>query len=128
MYYLTPYVNNTVAGNSLVNSINANMTQIVTGSYNKVGNIGMYISALSITSLYYDKNGGGGATFTLPYVYAQSDFQNATSWSASSTADQSANSQTVKAKRLNEGLLTLYPYKIGESLNISGTHQQVYAL
>lgn len=129
LYYLTPYVNNTVAGNSLVNSINANMVQIADGSYyNKVGNIGMYVSALSITSLYYDKNGGGGATFTLPYVYAQSDFQNATSWSASSTADQSANSQTVKAKRLNEGLLTLYPYKIGESLNISGTHQQVYAL
>ena len=127
LYYLTPYVNNSIAGKSLVNSINANMTQIAS-SYNKVGNIGMYVSALSMTSLYYDKNGGGGATYTLPYVYAQSDFQSATAWSASSTADQSANSQTVKAKQLNEGLITLYPYKIGDSLNISGTHQQVYAL
>ena len=127
LYYLTPYVNNSIAGKSLVNSINANMTQIAS-SYNKVGNIGMYVSALSMTSLYYDKNGGGGATYTLPYVYAQSDFQSATAWSASATADQSANSQTVKAKQLNEGLITLYPYKIGDSLNISGTHQQVYAL
>ncbi len=127
-YYMTPYAFNTSAGEGLINSIHKNINESYS-SYNKINqNTGMYVSALSMTSLYYDKNGGGGATHTLPYIYAQSDFQTATSWSAAANMDQSVVSQTVKAKQLNEGLVTLYPFGIGDSLNISGTHQQAYAL
>ena len=80
-----------------------------------------------MTALYYNGN-MAGATTTLPYVYAQESFKAATAWSQASNQDQSACAETVKATQLNSGLVTLYPYNISSSLNISGTHQQAYAL
>jgi hypothetical protein len=131
LYYMTPYAFNTSFGTGIINSMNANRADYVTSTGQSVNSFTtnkFYISALSYTSLYYDKNGGGGKTNTLPYVFAQTDFQSATSWSAAANADQSTVSQSVNASQLNEGLITLYPFQISDTLNISGTHQQAYAL
>ncbi len=127
LYYMTPYAFNTKAGSGIINSFNANVSA-TNPSYNKMGNdVTLYVSGLAMTALYYNGNQGGKST-ALPYVYAQESFTQATAWSGAANADQSACSETVKASRLNEGLITLYPYSIGESLNIAGTHQQTYAL
>jgi hypothetical protein len=129
LYYLTNYANNTSAGSGIINSINANLmmdnpsaTWRLKNAYTKV-----YISALAMTALYYNGN-MAGATTTLPYVYAQENYKAATAWSAAANQDQSKCAETVKAEQLNSGLVTLYPYSISSSLNISGTHQQAYAL
>ena len=87
----------------------------------------VYVSALAMTALYYNGN-MAGATTTLPYVYAQESYKAATAWSQAANQDQSACAETVKATQLNSGLVTLYPYNISSSLNISGTHQQAFAL
>jgi hypothetical protein len=129
LYYLTNYANNTSAGSGIINSINANLmmdnpsaTWRLKGSSTKV-----YVSALAMTALYYNGN-MGGATTTLPYVYAQENYKAATAWSQAANQDQSKCAETVKAEQLNKGLVTMYPYSISSSLNISGTHQQAYAL
>ena len=128
-YYLSTYVSSANADGSLVNSINLNMTSLYAGGWYATvpSSYGMYISALSMTTLYYSMT-GGAASYTVPYVYADSNYQSVTSWAQSSTTDQSATSGSVNASQLNEGLVTLYPYQIGSTLNISGTHQQAYAL
>lgn len=129
LYYMTPY---DMTGKGLINSMNEGIyiEKYKDDAYWQPGlgnDTKVYVSALAMTALYYNGN-MGGATTTLPYVYAQESFTQATAWSAASNADQSNCSETVKASRLNEGLITLYPYSIGESLNIAGTHQQTYAL
>lgn len=132
LYYMTPYVNNSAAGEGLLNSMNSNIMDIFVkkNAYwqpylGKEKNL--FISPVAMTALYYNGN-MAGATTTLPYVYAQESFQAATAWSQASNQDQSACAETVKATQLNSGLVTLYPYNISSSLNISGTHQQAYAL
>lgn len=131
LYYMTPYAFNTAWGPGLINSMNANMADAQPDRISWGGIYGAnskyYISALAMTPLYFNKN-NGGATITLPYLYAQESFTQATAWSAAANFDQSSVSQTVKAKQLNEGLVTLYPFSIGSSLNISGTHMQGFAL
>lgn len=132
LYYMTPYVNNSAAGEGLLNSMNSNIMDIFVkkNAYwqpylGKEKNL--FISPVAMTALYYNGN-MAGATTTLPYVYAQESFEAATAWSQASNQDQSACAETVKATQLNSGLVTLYPYNISSSLNISGTHQQAYAL
>lgn len=132
LYYMTPYVNNSAAGEGLLNSMNSNIMDIFVkkNAYwqpylGKEKNL--FISPVAMTALYYNGN-MAGATTTLPYVYAQESFKAATAWSQASNQDQSARAETVKATQLNSGLVTLYPYNISSSLNISGTHQQAYAL
>lgn len=132
LYYMTPYVNNSAAGEGLLNSMNSNIMDIFVkkNAYwqpylGKEKNL--FISPVAMTALYYNGN-MAGATTTLPYVYAQESFKAATAWSQASNQDQSACAETVKATQLNSGLVTLYPYNISSSLNISGTHQQAYAL
>lgn len=132
LYYMTPYVNNSAAGEGLLNSMNSNIMDIFVkkNAYwqpylGKEKNL--FISPVAMTALYYNGN-MAGATTTLPYVYAQESFMAATAWSQASNQDQSACAETVKATQLNSGLVTLYPYNISSSLNISGTHQQAYAL
>lgn len=132
LYYMTPYVNNSAAGEGLLNSMNSNIMDIFVkkNAYwqpylGKEKNL--FISPVAMTALYYNGN-IAGATTTLPYVYAQESFKAATAWSQASNQDQSACAETVKATQLNSGLVTLYPYNISSSLNISGTHQQAYAL
>lgn len=132
LYYLTPYANNPTAGEGLLNSMNSNIMDVFVeknaywqpylGKDKKV-----YVSALAMTALYYNGN-MAGATTTLPYVYAQESYKAATAWSQAANQDQSACAETVKATQLNSGLVTLYPYNISSSLNISGTHQQAFAL
>lgn len=132
LYYMTPYVNNSAAGEGLLNSMNSNIMDIFVKK-NAYGQpyLGkeknLFISPVAMTALYYNGN-MAGATTTLPYVYAQESFKAATAWSQASNQDQSACAETVKATQLNSGLVTLYPYNISSSLNISGTHQQAYAL
>ena len=132
LYYMTPYVNNSAAGEGLLNSMNSNIMDIFVKKnadwqpyLGKEKNL--FISPVAMTALYYNGN-MAGATTTLPYVYAQESFKAATAWSQASNQDQSACAETVKATQLNSGLVTLYPYNISSSLNISGTHQQAYAL
>lgn len=132
LYYMTPYAFNTSQGKGIVNSMNANALDsynngIITANNFDSKDLKVYVSGLAMTPLYY--NGSqGGATTNIPYVYAQEQFQQATSWSAAANGDQSASSQTVRARRLNSGLITLYPFSIDDTLEISGTHQQAYAL
>ena len=130
-YYLTPYAFNNLYGSGLVNSMHANYTDWIynqSGSFQAPGREGsIYVSALSMSALYQNGN-DNSATSALPYVYAQEQFQSATAWSMAANANESACSETVKASQLNSGLVTLYPYSISSSLNISGTHQQAYAL
>ena len=132
LYYMTPYVNNSAAGEGLLNSMNSNIMDIFVkkNAYSQpyLGKEkNLFISPVAMTALYYNGN-MAGATTTLPYVYAQESFKAATAWSQASNQDQSACAETVKATQLNSGLVTLYPYNISSSLNISGTHQQAYAL
>ena len=128
LYYLTPYANNSKAGSGLLNSINANIMDVKQAEWALKGSdTKVYVSALAMTALYYNGN-MAGATTTLPYVYAQESYKAATAWSQASNQDQSACAETVKATQLNSGLVTLYPYNISSSLNISGTHQQAFAL
>lgn len=132
LYYMTPYVNNSAAGEGLLNSMNSNIMDIFVkkNAYSQpyLGKEkNLFISPVAMTALYYNGN-MAGATTTLPYVYAQESFEAATAWSQASNQDQSACAETVKATQLNSGLVTLYPYNISSSLNISGTHQQAYAL
>ena len=64
-----------------------------------------------------------------PYIYSKMDVNGALRTTTNDgNRDESAFAQTAKASRLNEGLVTLYPFAIGSSLNISGTHQQAYSL
>lgn len=129
LYYMTPYVNNSAAGEGLLNSMNSNIMDIFVkkNAYCLGKEKNLFISPVAMTALYYNGN-MAGATTTLPYVYAQESFKAATAWSQASNQDQSACAETVKATQLNSGLVTLYPYNISSSLNISGTHQQAYAL
>ncbi len=131
-YYMTPYAFNNTNGKGLINSINSNYSDwlAITGasSQGKVSkDAGIYVSAVAMSALYQNGN-DHSATTALPYVYAQEQFQSATAWSMAGNADESACSETVKASQLNKGLVTLYPYNISSTLNISGTHQQAYAL
>ena len=126
LYYMTPLTFS--SGLGIINSINYGLKLGATTWRNQLGTSNtIYISALSMTYLYQDGN-SNGATYTLPYIYTQMGYKKVTSWSKNTNADQSATSQTVKASQLNEGLVTLYPFQIGDSLNISGTHEQAYAL
>ena len=131
-YYMTPYSFNNTNGSGLINSINSNYNDwlAITGASSKgmvSKDAGIYVSAVAMSALYQNGN-DHSATTALPYVYAQEQFQSATAWSMAGNADESACSETVKASQLNKGLVTLYPYNISSTLNISGTHQQAYAL
>ncbi len=127
LYYTTNYTSWDSLYGNLTNSIVAAIS--ATGiETNKPGSgTTYYISALAMTSLYYDKQ-FGGTSYNSKYLYARQIMSNALSWSGSASADQSGTSETVKASQLNEGLITMYPFSIGDTLNISGTHQQAYAL
>lgn len=129
LYYFTPYANNASGGNGLMNSIYANVIDLKKEewAYSNVKGKDMYVSALAMTALYYNGN-QDGATTTLPYVYAGESFMTATNWAKSETIPQSRIAETARASQLNSGLVTLYPYNISSTLNISGTHQQAYAL
>lgn len=132
LYYMTPYSNNPKAGEGLLNSMNSNVMDIFVkkNAYwqpylGKEKNL--FISPVAMTALYYNGN-QDGATTTLPYVYAGESFMTATNWAKSEKIPQSEIAETARASQLNSGLVTLYPYNISSTLNISGTHQQAYAL
>ena len=139
-YYLTPYGFNTTAGisgklnqtsgiyDSTIKTLknynsNYNVTQIPSdkSSWN--------ISALSMSYLYFAVNKSIHAENNTPYIYSKMDVNGALRTTTNDgNRDESGFAQTAKASRLNEGLVTLYPFAIGSSLNISGTHQQAYSL
>lgn len=132
--YMTNYAFNSAGGTDIVSSINANFAtakrndsnipSLNTVSYSSES--GIYVSALSMTSLLSNGNNDDKTT-VFPYVYAlASSYTKSTEWSGDSKgADYS---ETMKAAQMNSGLVTMYPYNIGASLNIAGTHQQAYAL
>ena len=132
LYYLTKYANNPDLNQTagLYNSIKANITDSPkAGDLGQVTSSGWNISALSMSSMYYamDKSMGDGKY--LNYIYANMDVNDAVKKTVrDGNHDETDLSQTAKASQLNEGLVTLYPFNIGSSLNISGTHQQAYSL
>ncbi|MDD6406258.1 MAG: hypothetical protein PUG00_10765, partial [Clostridiales bacterium] len=131
--YITNYAFNTTNGQGMVSSMNANLkdakevSKIRTENLNYFSdNLGVYVSGLAMTALYTNGN-MAGATNTQPYVYAgATSFKKAVEWS--SAANGADYSETMKAAQLNSGVVTKYPYNIGTSLNVAGTHQQAYAL
>lgn len=133
LYYLTPYSNvpalKQTAG--IYNSMKANiMSSAYADKVNQTGNAeGIQISAMAMSSMYYamDKSMGDGKY--LNYIYACMDVNDAVKKTVrDGNHDETDLSQTAKASQLNEGLVTMYPFNIGSSLNISGTHQQAYSL
>lgn len=131
--YMTNYAFNTTSGEGIVSSMNANLrdakevSKIKTGDMNYLSDsTSVYVSGLAMTALYTNGN-MAGATNTQPYVYAgATSFKKAVEWS--SAANGADYSETMKAAQLNSGVVTKYPYNIGTSLNVAGTHQQAYAL
>lgn len=133
LYYLTPYVTYPEAKQTagLYDSLMHNVASTnMAGSAGQIPSGGSWtISAMSMSSMYYamDKSMGDGKY--LNYIYAAMDVNDAVRKTVrDGNHDESDLSQTAKAAQLNEGLVTWYPFNIGSSLNISGTHQQAYSL
>lgn len=127
-YYLTPYAFNPNFNET--SGVNASAALNVSGTNYGSGDVysNLNVSALSMgqLNLSQDNNNAKGK---FSYVYAKMDYETALRKTVRDGNHEESNlAQTAKASRLNKGLVTLYPFSIGESLNISGTHQQAYSL
>ncbi len=138
IYYLTPYANNTSLGVLQTAGVGASMlanlcsSSVITSSnYSQTTSVKSWtVSALSMSTLFYAMNKSTGAQSYLKYIYAQMDVNGALRHTTNDGKHHDTNefAQTNKASQLNEGLITMYPFSIGDSLNITGTHQQAYSL
>ena len=65
-----------------------------------------------------------------PYVYADNSWSTASFYyrDAKNNAKDNKHYGTDKASQNNKGIITQYPFTLSDSLNISGTHAQAYAL
>ncbi len=78
------------------------------------------------------QNTGGVHDKALPYKYAEILWSDAAVWAD----DIQAYAKTVKqgkfgsnkASKVNDGIVTMYPFTLSDQLNISATHAQPYAL
>lgn len=127
-YYLTPYAFNPNLNETL--GVNESAVLNVSGTGYGSGDVysNLNVSALSMgqLNLAQDNNNAKGK---FSYVYAKMDYESALRKTVrDGNHEESGLAQTAKASRLNKGLVTLYPFSIGDSLNISGTHQQAYSL
>ena len=148
-YYLTPYAYNATGNNlglqtssvknSVLNSLNKNKmpdnykNDVLSYNGTNLSNEDKFpdiqVSALSMSYLYFAIDPGLHAFDTTPYLYAKMHVENALMTTANwGNQDESQFSQTANARQLNKGLITMYPFNIGSTLNISGTHQQAYSL
>lgn len=135
LYYLTPYGYN-VTTKSGKYSQTSNVYSSLTTTLKKIKNnssasnlSGLQVSALSMSYLYYADDKSLHGENSTKYIYASMDVNGALRKTTNAgDKDPSSFSQTAKASQLNEGLVTLYPFNIGASLNVTGTHQQAYSL
>lgn len=127
-YYMTPYAYNPdlkqTAG--LLTSAGLNLQGTSYGSGDVYSGLNVSALAMGQLNLAQDNNNAKGK---FSYVYAKMDYETALRKTVrDGNHDESGLAQTAKASQLNKGLVTLYPFSIGASLNISGTHQQAYSL
>lgn len=127
-YYMTPYAYNPSLRQTaeILSSAELNIKKT---SYS-IGDVysGLNVSALAMgqLNLAQDNNNAKGC---YQYVYAKMEYESILRGTVrDGNHEESGLSQTAKASQLNKGLVTLYPFSIGDSLNISGTHQQAYSL
>ncbi len=132
-YYLTPYANNltsimetgSMAVSNATNAANAGVS-LSGNNYKLTSLFSSYsISAVAMTPLYFSGEKYGSY---FPYIYATTSTANLRGTKNDSSEDPSGYAQTARAVRLNEGLITLYPFSIADTMLTGGTHQQAYAL
>ncbi len=84
------------------------------------------------TAVVYNRVKGSGDGTDSPYAYASVLWSQAQFWARDArqffNQVQAGNFGTNRATQLNSGIITSYPYSIGEKLNITGTHNQYFAL
>ena len=127
-YYLTPYAFNPDLNETagIRGSASLNLAGTSYGSGDVYSGLNVSALAMGQLNLAQDNNNAKGK---FSYVYAKMDYETALRKTVrDGNHDESGLAQTAKASQLNKGLVTLYPFSIGASLNISGTHQQAYSL
>ncbi len=64
---------------------------------------------------------------TSPYKYVEYNLQDSIKYSIGVDYDNNSIGGTNKATQVNKGIVTTYPFTLGENLTISPTHTQTYA-
>ena len=84
-----------------------------------------YTDAVNITN-----NNSGNYTGSIPYRYADLDWQLNAKWAHSHPFDSrtAQNYGTIRATKNNDGIVTLFPFTLADDIYIGGTHPQAYAL
>lgn len=93
------------------------------GNFGKISPVGVTDS----TALCESSNGTG------PYLYGETSLGNNAGWANSVWDDPDINPAgyiggTNRATRNNTGIITTYPFTLGENLRIAKTHAQTFAL
>ncbi|MCM1179080.1 MAG: DUF5057 domain-containing protein [Clostridium sp.] len=84
-----------------------------------------YNSPVGLTDPYMFYN--TGQNFTTPYKYVEYIYQNAITWDMGYGLKED-NYGPNGASQVNEGIISVYPFKISSELRISKTHSQSFAL
>lgn len=63
----------------------------------------------------------------MPYLYAEYNLQDSITYSIGVDYSNTEMGGTDKAMQVNKGIITTYPFTLGENLTISPTHAQTYA-
>lgn len=63
----------------------------------------------------------------MPYLYAEYNLQDSITYSIGVDYSNTEMGGTDKAMQVNKGIVTTYPFTLGENLTISPTHAQTYA-
>ncbi len=97
-------------------------------SYSNVGNGG---SLFGIISLVGTTDSVGifetASHLTSPYLYVEYNLQNSIKYSVGVDYNNDDIGGTNKATQINKGIVTTYPFTLGDELTISPTHAQTYA-
>lgn len=92
---------------------------------------GKYLTNIAYTdAVQVGNSSGGNNSNAFPYKYATLSWATAAYWynAANFTAKTNTKYGTNRATQNNKGIITMYPFTLGDKLNISGTHSQAYAL
>lgn len=85
-----------------------------------------YLTSEAFTNTTWVAVTGYGGSEPTQYKYAKYNHTHATTYARAEAAI--ATRGTDRASQTNKGIITLYPFTLSDSLNISGTHGQAYAL
>lgn len=92
-----------------------------------------YLTNVCYTDFYKTGDDGNSSNcLVLPYICAETSFPSAASWANEAhwkKADKGNKGAygTDKASQTNQGIVTMFPFKIASEINISPTHSQAYA-